>query len=43
MKILHYIQRNDWFNFVICKRITNLKISIMKKILKFSLVVAALL
>jgi hypothetical protein len=43
VKILHYIQRNDWFNFVIGKRITNLKISIMKKILKFSLVVAALL
>ncbi|MFQ3174775.1 MAG: hypothetical protein ACI8W0_001900, partial [Flavobacterium sp.] len=43
MKILHYIQRNDWFSFVIGKRITNLKISIMKKILKFSLVVAALL
>jgi hypothetical protein len=43
VKTLHYIQRNDWPKFVKVKRNTNLKTSIMKKILKFSLVVAALL
>jgi hypothetical protein len=43
MKTLHYIQRNDCPKFVKVKRNTNLKTSIMKKILKFSLVAAALL
>jgi hypothetical protein len=43
VKILHYIQRNDCSKFEIIKKITNLKTSTMKKILKFSLVVAALL
>jgi hypothetical protein len=40
---VHYIQRNDCSKFEIIKKITNLKTSTMKKILKFSLVVAALL
>jgi hypothetical protein len=43
VKTLHYIQRNDCPRFVKVKRNTNLKTSIMKRILKFSLVVAALL
>jgi hypothetical protein len=43
VKTLHYIQRNDWLKFVKVKRNTNLKITIMIKILRFSLVVAALL
>lgn len=43
MKSLHYIQRNVWRRFVIVKRIINLKTSIMKKILKFCLVVVAVL
>lgn len=42
MKILHYIQQNCRRRFVIVKRIINLKTQIMKKILKFSLVVVAL-
>lgn len=43
MKTLHYIQRQGSRRFVIVKRIINLKTSIMKKILKFSLVLVAVL
>jgi hypothetical protein len=43
VKTLHYIQWDGLSKFVKVNRNTNLKTSIMKKILKFSLVVAALL
>ena len=43
MKILHYIQHDEDCIFVKVKRIINLKTLIMKKMLKFSLVIATVL